>query len=139
MSERPFGMTVRAVVRDAEGRCLLIRRSAANKSFVGQWEWPGGKVDPGEDFVTALHRELAEETGLTVALTGFAGATSFDMPQTHVVVLCMDAAQTAGEIRLSEEHDAAEWVSLADLVNWKLPEHMRDFMLQYAERKVRQE
>jgi len=130
-------MTVRAVVRDAEGRCLLIRRSAANKSFVGQWEWPGGKVDPGEDFVTALHRELAEETGLTVALTGFAGATSFDMPQTHVVVLCMDAVPTSDKLRLSEEHDAAEWVPLADLANRKLHERMRDFMHGYAERKER--
>jgi 8-oxo-dGTP diphosphatase len=127
-------MTVRAVVRDAEGRCLLIRRSSANKSFVGQWEWPGGKVDPGEDFATAARRELAEETGITVKLTGFAGATSFEMPKAHVILLCMEAVQTGGVLKLSEEHDAAEWLPLPALANQKLTEPIRDFMLDYARR-----
>lgn len=135
MEAKPYGMAVKAVVMREDGRCLLIRRSAANRNFVGQWEWPGGKADPGEDFVTALRRELAEEAGLEVEFTGFAGATCFEMPKIHVVVLCMEARATGGTLRLSEEHDAAEWVPLADLAKWELTPHVRDFMLDYAARK----
>jgi ADP-ribose pyrophosphatase YjhB (NUDIX family) len=50
---QPFRLAVKAVVIDDANRCLLLRRSAANKNFVGCWEWPGGKVDPGEDFASA--------------------------------------------------------------------------------------
>ena len=134
MADKPFGLTVRAIIRNEQGRTLLIRRASTNKHFVGQWEWPGGKVDPGEDFVTALHRELAEETGLTVTLTQFAGAASAEMPKARVVLLFMEAVSTGGFLTLSDEHDAAEWVPLSDFANWTLTEYMRDFMLDYARR-----
>ena len=131
---KPWGLSVKAVILDSAGRCLLLRRSAANKNFVGQWEWPGGKVDPGEDFATAVLRETKEEAGLDVEITGLVGATSFDMPRVHVVVLCIEARLTGGTLTLSHEHDAAEWVPPAELSRWDLPEHVRPFMLEYAGR-----
>src|SRR5437762_4704786 len=103
--DKPYKLAVKAVVLDDRGRCLLIRRSRVCRNFVGKWEWPGGKVDPGEDFVTALIRETREETCLDVRITGLAGATQFDMPLVQVVLLCMEARITGGQIRLSEEHD----------------------------------
>ncbi len=134
---KPWSLAVKAVILDDSGRCLLLRRSAANKNSVGQWEWPGGKVDPGEDFAAAVLRETQEEAGLDIEITGFVGATSFDMPHVHVVVLCM-AARLAGGARmtLSHEHDAAEWVALSELSRWDLTEHVRPFMLEYAAKKA---
>jgi 8-oxo-dGTP diphosphatase len=134
MSEKPFGLTVRAVVRDEQGRSLVLRRSALSKNSAGKWEWPGGKVDPGEDFAAALHRELEEETGLTVSLTGFAGASSFEMPAAKVILLCLEAVSTGGVLRLSDEHDASAWVRLSELGQWDLADHVRTFMLEYAAR-----
>jgi len=91
MPAKPFRLAVKAVVFDDANRCLLLRRSAANKNFVGCWEWPGGKVDSGEDFATAALRETAEEAGLQIELTGLAGVTSFEMPAASIVLLCMEA------------------------------------------------
>lgn len=136
MTIKPFGLAVKAVVTDGQGRCLLIRRSAHNRSFVGQWEWPGGKVDPGEDFALAAVREAKEETGLDVELTGFLGATSFEVPKLHIVLVCFDARTTGGELRLSEEHDAAEWVPWPRLAGYPLAESVRAFMLEQARRKT---
>ncbi|MCU0856833.1 MAG: NUDIX domain-containing protein [Pontiellaceae bacterium] len=134
MNTKPYGLSVKAVIFDQQGRCLLIRRSAHNKNFVGCWEWPGGKADPGEDFASALHREVAEETGLTVELTGFACATSFEMPKVNVVLLCMEARLIGGDIRLSEEHDDFIWVPPADLSRYKHPVYITNMMLEYAAR-----
>ena len=52
---------------DAPTRLLTARRRAPSK-YVGQWEFPGGKVEPGEAPIAALHRELDEELGVTVSI-----------------------------------------------------------------------
>lgn len=57
---RPITQGVRAIVEDGEGRILLVKHI-----YGGQWYLPGGKVKRGEDLMTALARELKEETGLT--------------------------------------------------------------------------
>ena len=136
MSAKPFRLAVKAVLIDGANRCLLLRRSAANTSFVGCWEWPGGKVDDGEDFATATVRETAEEAGLQIELTGLAGVTDFEMPVANIVLLCMEARIVAGELRLSHEHDAAEWVPLPELRRFKLPPRVDQFMFAYAARKT---
>ncbi|RMI45568.1 NUDIX hydrolase [Streptomyces triticirhizae] len=60
---------VGAVIPNAEGRVLLLHR-AADDYLGGLWELPSGGVDAGETLTEALHREVAEETGLTVTGIG---------------------------------------------------------------------
>ncbi len=130
---KPYSLAVKAVIVNQSGECLLVRRSPANTSFVGCWEWPGGKVDPGEDFAAAVVRETREETGLEVEITGLAGATEFEVPKVHVVLLCMKTRIVGGDtIVLSHEHDAYAWTPLAGIGELKLPAAIRDFMLDYA-------
>src|SRR5215469_7853906 len=59
---------------DADGRVLLARRPEG-KAMAGLWEFPGGKVDPGETPEAALIRELAEELGIDVAASCLAPFT----------------------------------------------------------------
>jgi 8-oxo-dGTP diphosphatase len=66
MKEKPYGLSVKMVLRDDNGRCLLLKRSMNSKWYAGKWEFPGGKVDPGENFGDALLREVFEETGLRI-------------------------------------------------------------------------
>ncbi len=133
---KPYSMAVKAVILDGSGRCLLLRRSADSRNFPGRWEWPGGKVDPGEDFVSALVRETREETGLEIEITGLAGATTFEMPKVKVVLLSMEARPAGGEVRLSSEHDAWEWVPLKELSHRPQPNAIQSFVLAYAHRKT---
>ena len=55
--------TVVAALLFQQGRLLICQRSA-NGTFAGKWEFPGGKIEPGEDPKTALRRELQEELGI---------------------------------------------------------------------------
>lgn len=134
MDARPFVLAVKAVIIDDQRRCLLIRRSAHNRMWVGKWEWPGGKPDPGEGYAEALVRETREETGLVVEITGLAGATQFELPKVIVVQLCMQARAIGGDLRLSEEHDAVDWVPLEALGRRELVPVVAEFMLDYARR-----
>jgi len=89
VTERQFGLSVRALIRDEQGKLLLIRRSPNSKFFAGLWEVPGGKVEVGETFDQALIREVREETGLTVALEGLAGVTEFFMESKNLSVVAL--------------------------------------------------
>jgi len=61
---------VSSVVRDGIGHILLIKTAKAG------WELPGGRVEPGEDFITALTREVREETGCAIDVGRLTGVTS---------------------------------------------------------------
>jgi 8-oxo-dGTP diphosphatase len=135
MSDKPLGLAVKAIVTDSKGRSLLIRRSDECKHFKSQWEWPGGKCDPGESFDKALLREMEEETGLKVELTGLAGAAEHIMEKVHVIFLCMEAVQVGGEFDLSSEHDKYAWVPYAEYSKYELADNIRSFMLEYADKK----
>jgi ADP-ribose pyrophosphatase YjhB (NUDIX family) len=75
----PSATEVRAgvgvIVVDARGRVLLEKRSDC-----GQWGLPGGRINPGEDIETAARREVKEETGLDVRVTGLQGVYS-ELPE----------------------------------------------------------
>ena len=128
MPAKPFGLAVKALVDDGEGRCLLIRRSMGSKFFAGKWDLPGGKVDAGEDFETALRREVEEETGLNISLEGVAGVSEHEMPAVRVAVLFLEARAKSSKVQLSREHDAYEWVLRSELADRDLNEQIRAFV-----------
>lgn len=67
-------LTVDAVITDGEGRVLVMERGT--DPFRGTWVFPGGLVDPGETVEQACIREVNEELGLDVKLTGLIGIYS---------------------------------------------------------------
>lgn len=67
-------LVVAAALADPEGRVLIARRPPG-KQLAGLWEFPGGKLDPGERPEEALARELAEELGILVATSDLAPLT----------------------------------------------------------------
>ena len=64
-ADLPTVRVVAAALYDAAGRVLISERPPG-KHLAGRWEFPGGKLDPGESEAAALTRELAEELGITV-------------------------------------------------------------------------
>lgn len=134
MKEKPFGLSVKIVLRDDNGRCLLLKRSMSSKWYAGKWEFPGGKVDPGENFSEALQREVFEETGLRAAIQRVTGIAESEMPTVKVVHLIMEGQAEAGEVCLSSEHDDYVWVDPEDILKMDLVGHFKMFAMEYIAR-----
>jgi 8-oxo-dGTP diphosphatase len=103
-----------AVCRD--GDRVLLSRASATDTLPGMWYLPGGGVEQGEHPVDAVVREVAEETGLAVEVTGLRDAVSdvLELPgrQAHTDRLIFEVAVTGGELRdeVGGSTDRAEWV-----------------------------
>jgi 8-oxo-dGTP diphosphatase len=97
---------VGAVVRDGQGRLLLVRRGT--EPGRGLWSVPGGRVEPGESLEEAVVREVAEETGLRVTVGRLVGRVERDGPGGVVYVIDDFEARVEGAARLTAGDDADE-------------------------------
>jgi 8-oxo-dGTP diphosphatase len=137
MRGKPLKLSVKIAVCDDAGRCLLLKRSLSSKGNPGKWDFPGGKIDPGERFDEGLLREVVEETGLTVSIQGVAGTAESEAPAAKVVYLILEGRVESGELRLSEEHDDHAWVDPRELPNVDLAAQFLPFARSYSEARAR--
>jgi len=111
-----------AVVRDVRGRVLIARRKVDEHyqwtELEGLWEFPGGKLEPGETFENCVIRELEEELALLVNPTGIlleldAGT---DVKPVHIAFVAATAkAETSLVLRV---HSDAQWVEPSQLCEY---------------------
>ena len=87
--------------------------------FEGLWEFPGGKIEPGESREVALRREIQEELGVNVTIENLLCMTEYDYPSFHLTMHCYLCSVTSGEIEL-REHKSASWLTAEtlDSVEW---------------------
>jgi 8-oxo-dGTP diphosphatase len=95
---------------------LLAARRTAPEQFAGLWEFPGGKVEAGEQCEAALHRELKEELGVGVRLGAELPAANHAgwRLNERASMRVWQAEVTEGEPLPLEDHDELRWMALAD-------------------------
>jgi 8-oxo-dGTP diphosphatase len=104
---------VAAALYDAQGRVLIAERPPG-KHLSGRWEFPGGKIEPGESESAALTRELREELGIEVAAARPELTLRHDYPDKRVQVSLWIVDRYAGEPR-GLDGQALKWVAPAHL------------------------
>lgn len=107
------------VLIDAQQRFLLTSRPAG-KVYAGHWEFPGGKVEPGESIEQALRRELHEELGITIGPAQPWRVEEFDYPHARVRLHFCKVTQWQGEFEMREQQ-AMAWQQLPVQVHPVLP------------------
>lgn len=103
-----------AILRDG---CVLAARRTSPAAAAGRWEFPGGKVEPGETREAALVREVAEELACRVEVTGWL-AGEVAISETHTLAVAL-ANLVDGEPEPAE-HDLVRWLAAGELgdVDW---------------------
>jgi len=95
---------------------VLIVKRAQNIGRPGTWELPGGKVDFGESFETAVERELNEETGISAEISDFLTTASSVSDNTHILTVAYSLElQSKPKVHLSDEHDEYFWLTSSQI------------------------
>ena len=114
-----------------EGKVLILRESAkyGDGSNAGRYDVPGGRIEPGQRFDESLRREIAEETGLTVAIgrpffvNEWRPVVRGEQWQIVGTFFACDAASPA--VTLGEDHDEFLWIDPAKYADYPLIENLR--------------
>ena len=117
-------MRVIACVIERNGRYLICRRPE-HKRHGGLWEFPGGKIEPGETMLAAAQRELQEELGMNAQNVGDALLCLHDEGSPFIIEFV--PVQTTGEPQLIE-HTAIQWLSPQQLSGLPLAPSDRRFV-----------
>jgi 8-oxo-dGTP diphosphatase len=104
-------VVVAAAILDDARRVLACRRSRPPE-LAGQWEFPGGKVEPGETEPAALRRECREELGIEITVGDAVGEAVLPRPGW---VLRVSLVRILTGEPAATEHDALRWLSAAEL------------------------
>jgi len=117
VTDRRRTLVVAGLIVGDDGRILITQRRA-DQALGGKWEFPGGKVEPGEAPVAALARELAEEIGVTVAVGRIWEVLFHAYPEFDLVMLVY-VCRINGAPSAVEVADLA-WVAPRDLACWDI-------------------
>jgi len=118
---RPIILVAAVALLNEEGKVLLAKRPPG-RPLAGLWEFPGGKVDPGEDPETALIRELMEELGIEIARADFVPLTfaSHAYPEFHLLMPLYLCKRWEGDIAAQENQELL-WVKPDELRLYDMP------------------
>ncbi len=106
-----------AIIRDAQNRIFATQRGGGD--WKDWWEFPGGKIEPGETPQQALRREIREELDTEITVGELLHIVEWDYPKFHLTMRCFLCTVERGSLTLLE-HEAARWLAPDELasVQW---------------------
>ena len=104
---------------DEQGKEILFATQRGYGDMKGGWEFPGGKIEPGETPQEALKREIQEELDTKIKVGSLIDTIEYDYPTFHLSMDCFLAKIESGNLVL-KEHEAARWLTREELdsVDW---------------------
>ena len=107
---------VAAIIREGDE---VFATQRGYGEFEGMWEFPGGKIEPGEERVEALKREIGEELAVEIVVEELVCMVEYDYPNFHLTMHCYFCSIANGEVELLE-HKSARWLRRDELneVEW---------------------
>jgi len=124
----PHYIVTAAVIRQ-DGRVLIAQRPP-NGLLGGMWEFPGGKLQPGEDLASCLQREIIEELGLVVQVGGSLGVYHHAYTHFRVTLHAFACVLADGSQPQPHEHSAFRWVTPAELAGYPMGKIDRQIAIQ---------
>ena len=110
MSNKPYALSLKALILNNNNEVLLLKRSSNAKNNPGLYDFPGGKLDLHEEFMDALTREINEETNLKPEITRLIGSTESENTINRVVYLLFEGKTQNTDVKISDEHEEYQWI-----------------------------
>ena len=127
-----FGIAVKAFILDHNGHLLLVKRSQVDPHMPNGWDIPGGRLEPGENPLTGLQREVSEEVGLDIDVLMPLEVRHFTRDDgqkiTMLVFLCNP---TNLKVKLSSAHSESKWTPV-DETNEEIPRWLMRSVKNYS-------
>ncbi len=101
------------------GEPIIFATQRGYGEFKDGWEFPGGKIEPGETPQEAIKREIMEELDTEITVEELIDTVEYDYPEFHLSMDCFRCKIAKGNLVL-KEHEAARWLTRAQLdeVDW---------------------
>lgn len=107
---------VTAAILEKDGRIIIAQRKNSDH-LSGLWEFPGGKIEPGETPEACLARELKEEFDIDVAIGEFLGSNVHEYDHISIELMAYQASWVAGAITMND-HKAYRWITVDQLTEF---------------------
>lgn len=108
-----------AALIEKDGKALIAKRSTGDPNVLGKWEFPGGKVESGENEFQAIEREIKEEFELEIKAKNFLINNVCEYPTKTVDLRLYSCEYIAGDFNL-HDHSEYKWVDKDELLNYDL-------------------
>ncbi len=100
---------------------VLVAQRGEHKHLAGKWEFPGGKIEPGESPEQALERELKEEFSIDTHTTSFFELNIHHYPTFTIKLIAYHSEYISGDISLTD-HDQAKWIDICEIKQYDFAE-----------------
>jgi len=110
-----------------KGPQILVGQRPENQSLAGQWEFPGGKIEAGEQPEEALARELQEELGIDAQIGDLKLSYTHSFGEVNILILFYEVLFWKGEPK-AQHHMMLEWIDPRELLHRSIPEANRKIL-----------
>jgi 8-oxo-dGTP diphosphatase len=127
-------IAVKAIIKNSEGKILVLKRSESDDHKPNVWETVGGGMDQAETPQTALVREVFEETGLTVSVSRPFNVFTFKKDNGEFKIgITFECIYESGEVVLSHEHSDYRWIRPEDFSSLESVPSLHEEIAAYAQ------
>lgn len=132
-----YPVAVKAIIKNSEGKILVVKRSESDDHNPNVWETVGGGMDQAETPQTALVREVFEETGLIVRVDRPFNVFTFKKDNGEFKIgITFECSYASGEVVLSHEHSDFCWINPEEFVSFESVPSLHEEIAMYAKFKI---
>lgn len=124
--ERKFGVATKAIIRNDDGKYLVLYKSETEEISPNEIDIPGGRMKFGENAEESLMREIEEEIGINIEIIKPSRVWGFVKDDLHLVGITFLAKYIDGEFKLSGEHTRHEWIDKETIITGEYPKWIKE-------------
>jgi len=124
--DKKFGVAVKAMIRNEEGKYLVLYKSETEEINPKEIDIPGGRMESGESVEESLKREVREEAGINIEVEKPSRVWSLVKENLHLVGITFLAKYVSGEVKLSGEHTTHEWIDKNKILAGDYPKWIKE-------------